>query len=69
MPTVRDFADRFAAALDRPRYRREGAPAGVWLGSDREVRRLGLRLEAGRAPSPWAEGFDTVVLRGASGST
>ena len=62
MPTVWDLADALADALDRPRYHAEGDPAGVWLASDREVRRLGLRLEAGRPPYPWADGLDAVLL-------
>ena len=62
MPTVRDIADALAGALDRERYAREGDPAGVWLDSDREVRRLALRLEPGRAPYGWAENVDAVVL-------
>lgn len=62
MPTVRDIADHLAPELDRARYHQEGDPAGVWLASDREVRRLGLRLEPGRAPYDWAEGIDAVLM-------
>ena len=61
-PTVHDLADRLAPVLDRERYHREGDPAGVWIASDRPVRRLGLRLEAGRAPFGWAEGLDAVLI-------
>ena len=62
MPTVHDLADLLAPTLDRDRYHREGDPAGVWIASDRPVRRLGLRLEAGRAPFDWAEGLDAVLV-------
>ncbi len=62
MPTVHDLADALAPALDRARYHREGDPAGVWLASDRDVRRIGLRLEAGRPPYAWADGLDAVLL-------
>ena len=61
-PTVRQIADALAPDLDRARYHREGDPAGVWLDSPRPVRRLGLALEAGRAPYPWAETVDAVLL-------
>ncbi|PAP75839.1 Nif3-like dinuclear metal center hexameric protein [Rubrivirga marina] len=62
MPTVHDLADHLAGPLDRARYHAEGDPAGVWLASDREVRRLGLRLEPGRPPYDWAAAFDAVLL-------
>ena len=62
MPTVHDLADHLAPTLDRERYHREGDPAGVWIASDQPVRRLGLRLEAGRAPFDWAEGLDAVLV-------
>ena len=62
MPTVHDLADHLAPTLDRTRYHAEGDPAGVWLSSDREVRRLGLRLEPGRAPHDWAAAFDAVLI-------
>jgi putative NIF3 family GTP cyclohydrolase 1 type 2 len=62
MPTVHDLAVHLADALDRARYHREGDPAGVWLGSDREVRRLGLRLEAGHPPFGWSGGLDAVLI-------
>ena len=61
-PTVQDLADQLAPTLDRERYYREGDPAGVWIASDRPVQRLGLRLEAGRAPFDWAEGLDAVLI-------
>ena len=61
-PTVQDLADHLAPTLDRERYHREGDPAGVWIASDRPVRRLGLRLEAGRAPFDWADGLDAVLV-------
>ena len=61
-PTIRDLADALAPHLDRTRYHAEGDPAGVWIGSDRPVRRLGLRIEPGRAPYAWAEGLDAVVI-------
>ena len=60
--TVRDLEDALAPHLDLERYRREGDPTGVWLGSDRDVRRLGLRLEAGRPPYDWADGLDAVLV-------
>lgn len=62
MPTVQDLADHLAPHLDRARYHAGGDPAGVWLASDRDVRRLGLRLEPGRAPHDWAAAFDAVLL-------
>lgn len=65
MPTVYDLADLLAPRLDRARYHREGDPAGVWVGSGREVARLGLRLDAGRpdgARYGWAEGLDAVLV-------
>ena len=52
-PTLADLAATLAAPLGAPRYEREGDPAGVWIASDRPVRRLGLRLDAGRAPYAW----------------
>ena len=62
MPTVRDIADHLAGPLDRARYHAEGDPAGVWLSSDRAVRRLALRLEAGRPPYGWVGAADAVLL-------
>ncbi|WP_420456175.1 Nif3-like dinuclear metal center hexameric protein [Rubrivirga sp.] len=62
MPTVHDLADALAPALDRARYHRDGDPAGVWLASSRDVRRLGLRLDAGRPPYAWADGLDAVLI-------
>ena len=62
MPTLQDLADHLAPTLDRERYHREGDSAGVWLASDRPVRRLVLRLEAGRAPFDWAEGMDAALV-------
>ena len=62
LPTVGQIAASLADDLDAERYGREGDPAGVWLDSPRPVRRLGLRLEAGRAPYAWAEGLDAVLL-------
>ena len=61
-PTVQEIADGLADALDRDRYHREGDPAGVWIASDRPVRRLGVRLEAGRPPYDWADGLDAVLV-------
>ena len=61
-PTVRDLADLLAPHLDRARYHAEGDPAGVWIGSDRPVCRLGLRIEPGRAPYAWADGLDAVLV-------
>ena len=61
-PTVHDLADLLAPTLDRERYHREGDPAGVWIASDRPVRRLGLRLDAGHAPFDWAQGLDAVLI-------
>lgn len=62
MPTVRDLADVLAPHLDRERYHAEGDPAGVWIGSDRDIRTLALRLEAGRSPYEWASGADAVLI-------
>ena len=61
-PTVAQIAASLAEATDADRYWREGDPVGVWLDSPRPVRRLGLRLEAGRAPYAWAEAVDAVLL-------
>lgn len=61
-PTVSQIAASLADALDADRYWRDGDPVGVWLDSPRPVRRLGLRLEAGRAPYEWARGLDAVLL-------
>lgn len=52
-PTVSDLAACLAPFLDADRYERGGDPAGVWIASDRPVGRLGLRLDAGRAPYGW----------------
>ncbi|WP_412061583.1 Nif3-like dinuclear metal center hexameric protein [Rubrivirga sp. IMCC45206] len=62
MPTVHDIAAVLAPALDAERYAAEGDPTGVWLASDRPVRRLGLALEAGRPPYAWAEDVDAVLV-------
>lgn len=48
-----DLAAALAPYVDAERYTREGDPAGIWIASDRPVRRLGLRLDAGRAPYGW----------------
>ena len=61
-PTLDALAAALAEHVDAARGWREGDPAGVWIASDRPVRRLGLRLEAGRAPYPWAESLDAVLL-------
>ncbi|MDT0631353.1 Nif3-like dinuclear metal center hexameric protein [Rubrivirga sp. S365] len=61
-PTVAQIAASLAAKTDADRLFREGDPVGVWLDSPRPVRRLGLRLEAGRAPYAWADGLDAVLL-------
>ncbi len=61
-PTLRQIADLLAPALDRERYHREGDPAGIWIASSRPVRRLGLRLEAGRPPYVWADSLDAVLI-------
>ena len=52
-PTLADLAATLAVHVDAARYERDGDPAGVWIASDRPVRRLGLRLEAGPAPYAW----------------
>ena len=61
-PTVVQIAASLADDLDADRYWREGDPVGVWLDSPRPVGRLGLRLEAGRAPYDWADAVDAVLL-------
>ena len=61
-PTVDQIAASLADATDADRYWREGDPVGVWLDSPRPVRRLGLRLEAGRAPYEWTDAVDAVLL-------
>lgn len=53
VPVLADLAAALAGPLDAARYEREGDPAGVWIASARPVRRLGLRLEAGREPYDW----------------
>ena len=55
-PTLADLAAALAQQIDAERYERDGDPAGVWVASDRPVRRLGLRLEAGTAPYAWLPG-------------
>lgn len=62
LPTLQQIADHLAPTLDRERYHREGDPAGVWIASDRPVRRLGLRLEAGHPPYDWADSLDAVLI-------
>lgn len=62
MPTVHALADALAPVLDRDRYHRDGDPAGVWVASDREVRRLGLRLDAGPPPYTWSDGLDALLI-------
>lgn len=62
LPTVAQIAASLAEVTDADRYFREGDPVGVWLDSPRPVRRLGLRLEAGRAPFDWADDVDGVLL-------
>ena len=62
-PTLADLATTLASPLDADRYEREGDPAGVWIASARPVRRLGLRLDAGRAPYGWLqEGIDALLV-------
>jgi putative NIF3 family GTP cyclohydrolase 1 type 2 len=69
-PTLADLAAALAPLLDAGRYAREGDPAGVWVASDRPVRRLGLRLDpgsspgqaAGRAPYDWLPGDVDALL-------
>ena len=62
VPTVADLAAVLDAALGAERYARDGDPAGVWIDAQRPVRRLGLRVEAGRAPYPWADSLDALLL-------
>lgn len=61
-PTVADLAAHLAGPTDAERHARDGDPAGVWIASDRPVRRLGLRLEAGPPPYAWADGLDAALL-------
>lgn len=61
-PTVADLAAHLAGAVEAERYARDNDPAGVWIDSDRPVRRLGLRLEAGPPPYGWADGLDAVLV-------
>ena len=61
-PSLQQIADHLAPTLDRERYHREGDPAGIWIASDRPVRRLTLRLDAGRVPYGWADGADAVLI-------
>ena len=58
-PTVADLAAALGAHVGSSRG---GDPAGVWIDSPRPVRRLGLRLDAGRAPYGWAGGVDALLL-------
>jgi putative NIF3 family GTP cyclohydrolase 1 type 2 len=61
-PTVAGLAAALGPHLDAGRYERDGDPAGVWIASDRPVRRLGLRLDAGRAPYVWLpDGVDALL--------
>ena len=67
VPRLADLAACLAPHLDADRYDHEGDPAGVWIASDRPVRRLGLRLDAGRAPYGWLpvgpeEGVDALLV-------
>lgn len=52
-PTLDALAAALAPHTDAERYAREDDPAGVWIASDRPVRRLGLRLAPGTGPSDW----------------
>ena len=62
MPTVHDLSDHLAPILDRQRYHADGDPAGVWIGSDREIQRLGLYLEPGPALYDEASGVDALLI-------
>ena len=62
LPSLASLAAELAPHLDAERYGREGDPAGVWIASDRPVRRLGLRLDAGRAPYDWLAGDVDALL-------
>ncbi len=67
VPSLASLAAHLASHLDADRYDREGDPAGVWIGSERPVRRLGLRLDAGRAPYGWLpvgpeQGVDALLV-------
>ncbi|HEX9950520.1 MAG TPA: Nif3-like dinuclear metal center hexameric protein [Rubricoccaceae bacterium] len=62
-PTLADLAAALAPHVDAERYHAEGDPAGVWIASDRPVRRLGLRLDAGRAPYGWlSKDIDALLV-------
>jgi putative NIF3 family GTP cyclohydrolase 1 type 2 len=61
-PLLSDIADHLAGPTDADRYAERGDPAGVWVASDRPVRRLGLALDAGKPPYPWADGLDAVLI-------
>lgn len=61
-PSLRDLALELAPLLHANRYAREGDPAGVWIATERPVRQLALRLEAGRVPYVWAEEIDAVLI-------
>lgn len=61
-PTLSDLARELAPLLNADRYAREGDPAGVWMASDRPIRQLAIRLEAGRVPYDWAEDVDAVLI-------
>ena len=62
MPSLSDLAAALAGPLDAARYAAEGDPSGVWLATERDVRRLGVRLDAGLPPYPWARDLDAVVV-------
>lgn len=62
MPLLADLADHLAPSLDRKRYHAEADPAGVWIASNRPVKRLVLRLEPGMPPYDWVEGVDAVLI-------
>ena len=61
-PAVAEIAAHLASPTDAARYAAAADPAGVWLESDRPVRRLGLALEAGKPPYTWADGLDAVLV-------
>ena len=62
MPSLGELAAHLAPLLDADRYAADGDPAGIWVASERPVRRLALRIEPGRAPYGWTDGLDAVLL-------
>lgn len=53
LPTLDALAVALAPHVNAEHYAAADDPAGVWIASDRPVRRLGLRLAPGTGPADW----------------